>query len=196
MKVVILGSGSGTNAEAILAQQAAGGLEPAQVVAVYCDVDDAPILAKAENHGVPARHLSAEPFRTKLDGEAQEHWIEAIRSDEPDLIVLAGFMRVLKSPFLQAFPNKIINLHPSLLPAFPGLDAIRRAFERGVKITGCTIHWVNEEVDGGEIIAQAPVRTLEGDTLEMLGQRIHAAEHIILPAAIRNLATGAIPPPK
>ena len=104
-------------------------------------------------------------------------------------------MRVLKLPFLQAFPNKIINIHPSLLPGFPGLEAIRQAYVAGVKITGCTIHWVNEEVDGGEIIAQAPVRVMPGDTLDLLEQKIHAAEHVVLPSVIRDLAAGSLPFP-
>jgi phosphoribosylglycinamide formyltransferase-1 len=195
VKVVILGSGSGTNAEAILSAVAAGQLEASEVVAVYSDAADAGILERAARFEVKATHLSAAPHRTKLDGEAQEHWIEAIRADDPDLIVLAGFMRVLKPPFLQAFANRIINIHPSLLPSFAGLEAMRRAHERGVKITGCTIHWVNEEVDGGEIIAQVPVRVMPGDTLDLLEQKIHAAEHVVLPSVIRDLAAGVIPFP-
>ncbi len=193
MKVVILGSGSGTNAEAIFTAFAAGQLEAVEPVAVYSDVAESGILERAVRFGIKAAHLSAEPYRTKLDGKAQGVWIEAIRANAPDLIVLAGFMRVLKAQFLQAFPNKIINIHPSLLPSFPGLEAIRQAYVRGVKITGCTIHWVNEEVDGGEIIAQVPVRAMPGDTLDLLEKKIHAAEHVALPSVIRDLAAGVIP---
>ncbi|SVC30545.1 uncharacterized protein METZ01_LOCUS283399 [marine metagenome] len=195
MKVVILGSGTGTNAEAILSAITAGPLEGTEVVAVYSDVDKAGILERAARFEVKTAHLSAAPHRTKLDGEAQNLWIETIQADVPDLIVLAGFMRVLKLPFLQAFPNKIINIHPSLLPSFPGLEAIRQAYVAGVKITGCTIHWVNEEVDRGEIIVQAPVRVMPGDTLDLLEQKIHAAEHVVLPSVIRDMAAGAIPFP-
>ena len=195
MKVVILGSGTGTNAEAILSAIAAGKLEGAEAVAVYSDVDNAGILERSAHFEVKTVHLSAVPHRTKLDGEAQNLWIETILADAPDLIVLAGFMRVLKPPFLKAFPNKIINIHPSLLPSFSGLEAIRQAYVAGVKITGCTIHWVNEEVDCGEIIVQAPVRVMPGDTLDLLEQKIHAAEHVVLPSVIRDLASGAIPFP-
>ena len=195
MNVVILGSGSGTNAEAILTAQANGQLAAAQVVAVYSDSEGAGILERAARFGVKAQYLSAAPYKTKLEGDAERAWIEAIASEEPDLLVLAGFMRVLKPAFLQAFAGKIINLHPSLLPAFPGLDAIRRSFERGVKVTGCTVHWVNEEVDGGAIIEQGPVRVMPGDTLDLLEQKVHAVEHFILPKVVGDLSAGMIPFP-
>jgi len=107
--------------------------------------------------------------------------------------VLAGFMRILKPKFLSEFKNKIINLHPSLLPSFSGLNSIERAFNKKVKITGCTVHWVNEEIDGGEIIAQAPVRIMNGDVLELVKQKVNAAEHMLLPWVIRDLASGVIP---
>ena len=193
MKVVILGSGSGTNAEAILSATSASQLGPTQVVAVYSDVQNAGILEKADRYGVKNSHLSSPSIQATLNGEFEELWIQAIKEDDPDLIVLAGFMRVLRGPFLQAFSGKIINLHPSLLPSFPGLEAIRQAFVRGVKITGCTIHWVNEVVDGGEIIAQAPVRVMPGDTYELLEQKVHGAEHVVLPSVIRDLALGVTP---
>ena len=137
--------------------------------------------------------MSSPSQQAIFNGESENLWIETIKEDVPDLIVLAGFMRILKEPFLKAFSGKIINLHPSLLPSFPGLEAIRQAFSRGVKITGCTIHWVNEVVDGGEIIAQAPVRVMPGDTYELLEQKIHGAEHVVLPSVIRDLAIGVTP---
>ena len=193
MRVVILGSGSGTNAEAILSAASASQLGPTQVVAVYSDVKNAGILEKAARYEVKNSHLSAPSQQATFNGESENLWIETIKEDVPDLIVLAGFMRILKGPFLKAFSGKIINLHPSLLPSFPGLEAIRQAFSRGVKITGCTIHWVNEVVDGGEIIAQAPVRVMPGDTYELLEQKIHGAEHVVLPSVIRDLAIGATP---
>lgn len=193
MRVVILGSGSGTNAEAILSAASAGQLGPTQVVAVYSDVQNAGILEKAARYEVKNSHLSSPSQQTTLNGESESLWIETIKEDAPDLIVLAGFMRILKGSFLQAFSGKIINLHPSLLPSFPGLEAIRQAFVRGVKITGCTIHWVNEVVDGGEIIAQAPVRVMPGDTYELLEQKIHGAEHVVLPSVIRDIAIGVTP---
>jgi phosphoribosylglycinamide formyltransferase 1 len=123
----------------------------------------------------------------------EEVWIETILLYKPDLIVLAGFMRILQSKFLSAFKNKIINLHPSLLPSFQGLNSIERAFDKKVKITGCTVHWVSEIIDDGEIIAQAPVRIMNGDTLELVKQKVHAAEHMLLPWVIRDIADGVIP---
>ena len=105
-------------------------------------------------------------------------------------------MRILKSKFINSAANRIINLHPSLLPSFPGLNSIKRAFDKKVKITGCTVHWVNESIDDGEIIAQAPVRIMSGDTLELVKQKVHAAEHMLLPWVIKDLSQGIIPFPK
>ncbi len=175
MRVVILGSGRGSNAKAILEAQRAGKLGLAQVIHLFSDQPDAPILELGSTFGVPAAFVDASPFRTKLDGEGERRYIEAIRSCDPDLVVLAGFMRVLKKGFLTAFAGKIINLHPSLLPSFPGLDGIGQALRRGVRITGCTVHYVNEEVDGGPIVDQLPVRIETDDTLETLSGKIHRA---------------------
>jgi phosphoribosylglycinamide formyltransferase 1 len=188
MRVVILGSGRGSNAEAILKAQQAGRLGRARVVQIFSDRADAGILALGPRFGVPADFLDAAPFKTKLDGDGEQHYIAAITSCQPDLIVLAGFMRVLKMPFLQQFEGKIINLHPSLLPSFPGLDAIGQAWRRGVKITGCTVHEVTIDVDGGPILDQATVRIEETDTLESLAEKVHAAEHALLPAVIARLS--------
>jgi len=188
MRVVILGSGRGSNAEAILLAQKDGRLGRAEVVRIFSDQPGAGILALGPRFGVPAAHLDPAPFKTKLDGEAEERYIAAIRDCRPGLIVLAGFMRVIKPRFLEAFAGKIINLHPSLLPSFPGLDGIGQAWRRGVKIAGCTVHYVTQEVDGGPIIDQAAVRIEEGDTLESFSGKIHAAEHALLPAVIARLA--------
>jgi phosphoribosylglycinamide formyltransferase-1 len=188
MRVVILGSGRGSNAEAILAAQAAGQLGRARVVQIFSDQPAAGILALGPRYGVSADFLDAAPYRTKLDGDAEQHYIAAILAARADLIVLAGFMRVLKLPFLSQFEGKIINLHPSLLPSFPGLDGIGQAYRRGVKITGCTVHAVTLDVDGGPIIDQAAVRVEETDTLETLAARVHAAEHVLLPAVIARLS--------
>lgn len=114
--------------------------------------------------------------------------MEAIRACEADLVVLAGFMRVVKPRLLAAFAGKVINLHPSLLPSFPGLDAIGQAWRRGVKVTGCTVHYVTPEVDGGPIIDQAAVRIEPNDTLETLATKVHAAEHALLPAVVARLS--------
>jgi phosphoribosylglycinamide formyltransferase 1 len=188
MRIVILGSGRGSNAEAILKAQAAGKLGRAQVVQIFSDQAGAGILALGSRFGVPSNFLDASPYRTKLDGDGEQHYIATILACEADLIVLAGFMRVLKLPFLTKFEGKIINLHPSLLPSFPGLDAIGQALRRGVKITGCTVHYVTLDVDGGPIIDQSPVRVEENDTLESLADKVHAAEHALLPAVIARLS--------
>lgn len=188
MRIVILGSGRGSNAEAILKAQQAGQLGRGKVVQIFSDKPDAGILKLGERFGVPANFLDPAPFKTKLDGAGEQHYIAAILSCQPDLIVLAGFMRVLKMPFISKFEGKIINLHPSLLPSFPGLDSIGQAFRRGVKIAGCTVHYVTLEVDGGPIIDQAAVRIDPADTLETFAEKIHAAEHALLPATIARLS--------
>ena len=188
MRVVILGSGRGSNAEAILCAQQAGRLGAANVVAIFSDQPEARILELGERFGIPARFLDPAPFKTKLEGEGEQRYIDAVRAAQADLVVLAGFMRVIKPGFLTAFAGKIINLHPSLLPSFPGLDAIGQAFRRGVKVTGCTVHQVAVEVDGGPILDQEVVRIEETDTLESLSARVHAAEHALLPMVIAKLS--------
>ncbi|MDR1283017.1 MAG: phosphoribosylglycinamide formyltransferase [Opitutaceae bacterium] len=188
MRIVVLGSGRGSSAEAILTAQRAGKLGRAEAVHLFSDQPGAGILALGPRFGVPATFLDPAPFRTKLDGEGEARYIAAIREQRADLVVLAGFMRVIKPGFLDAFAGKIINLHPSLLPAFAGLDAIGQAFRRGVKITGCTVHYVTAEVDGGPIIDQTAVRIESEDTRETLEAKIHAAEHALLPSVIARLS--------
>lgn len=188
MRVVILGSGRGSNAGAILEAQQAGRLGRARVVRILSDQPDAGILALGARFGVPASYVDPAPFRTKLEGPGEERFIEAIRAESPDLVVLAGFMRVLKPKFLAAFEGRIINLHPSLLPAFPGLDGIGQALRAGVSMTGCTVHYVSPEVDAGRIIEQAQVPIVPGETLESLTEKVHAAEHRLLPAVIARLS--------
>jgi phosphoribosylglycinamide formyltransferase-1 len=191
MRVLLLGSGRGSNAEAVLQAQATGGLGAARVVGIVSDRPEAPILSLGPRFGVPARFIDPAPFKTKLEGPGEARYIAEIGAARPDLVVLAGFMRVLKPGFLEAFSGKIINLHPSLLPSFPGLDAIGQAWRRGVKITGCTVHRVTLDVDGGPIIDQAAVRLEADDTLETLSAKIHAAEHLLLPSVIAGLSKGA-----
>jgi phosphoribosylglycinamide formyltransferase-1 len=191
MRVVILGSGRGSNAEAILQAQQAGRLGKAQVVQILSDKADAGILALGPRFGVPASFVDPAPFRTKLEGAGEDRFIEAIRSARADLVVLAGFMRVLKPGFLAAFEGRIINLHPSLLPEFPGLDGIGQAFRAGVKVTGCSVHHVTLAVDAGRIIEQARVSVDATDTLETLSAKVHAAEHRLLPAVIARLSEEA-----
>ena len=188
MHVVILGSGRGSNAAAILEAWRAGRLGRAEVVGLLCDKPDAPMLALGPKFGVPARFVDPAPFKTKLEGEGETRFIAAVRELGADLVVLAGFMRVLKPGFLNAFAGRIINLHPSLLPQFPGLDAIGQALRAGVKETGCTVHSVTLEVDGGPILAQSRVPVESGDTHDTLAARVHAAEHALLPAVIARLS--------
>ena len=188
MRVVLLGSGRGSNAEAVLLAKQAGKLGRAEVVQIFSDQPDAGILELGPRFGVPADYLNPAPYKTKLDGAAEEHYIAAILACRPDLIVLAGFMRVIKPRFLEMFAGKIINLHPSLLPSFAGLDGIGQAWRRGVKIAGCTVHYVTQEVDGGPIIDQTAVRIEPGDTLESFTAKMHAAEHALLPAVIAELS--------
>ena len=188
MRVVILGSGRGSNAAAILEVQQAGRLGRARVVAIFSDKPEAKILELGARFGVRAEWIDPAPFKTKLEGEGEARFIAAVQGAQADLVVLAGFMRVLKPGFLNAFAGKIINLHPSLLPSFPGLDGIGQAFRRGVKITGCTVHGVTAEVDGGPILDQTAVRIEANDTLESLAEKIHAAEHALLPAVIARLS--------
>jgi phosphoribosylglycinamide formyltransferase 1 len=188
MRVVILGSGRGSNAEALLAAQQEGGLGDARVVQIFSDRAEAPILALGPRFGVPAQFLDPGPFRTKFDDAGEGRYLEAIRKCAADLIVLAGFMRILKPGFIEAFPQGIINLHPSLLPSFPGLDAIGQAWRRGVKVTGCTVHRVTSEVDGGPILDQTAVRVAPEDTLATLEAKVHAAEHALLPAVVARLS--------
>jgi phosphoribosylglycinamide formyltransferase-1 len=189
MRIVILGSGRGSNAEAILQAERKGRLGKAEVVAIFSDMANAKILSLGLGFKKPSRFLDPGPFKTKFDEENEKAWISEIVACDPDLIVLAGFMRVLKGPFIQAFPNKIINLHPSLLPSFPGLDGIGQAWRHGVKVTGCTVHYVNEMIDKGEIIAQRAVCIECKDTLDSLEEKVHAAEHSLLPEVIAELST-------
>ncbi|NBX59924.1 MAG: phosphoribosylglycinamide formyltransferase [Opitutaceae bacterium] len=190
MRVVILGSGRGSNAEAILLAQQVGRLGSARVVQILSDQPVAGILALGQRFGVPAQYVDPAPFRTKLEGAGEDRFIAAVQAAQADLVVLAGFMRVIKPKFLAAFAGKIINLHPSLLPNFPGLDGIGQALRSGVKETGCTVHRVSAEVDGGPIIDQAKVEIALDETFDSLANKIHAAEHALLPAVIARLSRG------
>ncbi len=186
-RVGVLGSGKGSNFVAITAACAAGQV-PAEIALVLSDVTEAAILARAKERNIPARFLPPGTFRTKLDPAAESAYIQALRAAEVDLIALAGFMRVLKGDFLQAFAGRIINIHPSLLPAFPGLEAWKQALTHGAKVTGCTVHFVDAGVDSGPIIAQQAVPVLDDDTPETLHQRIQVAEHELYPRCVAALA--------
>jgi len=188
MRVVILGSGRGSNAEAILVAQRQGRLGAAEVVQILSDKPEAGILTLGKRFGVPANYVDPSPFKTKLEGDGEDRFIAAIKDAGADLVVLAGFMRVIKPKLLEAFAGRIINLHPSLLPSFPGLDGVGQAFRAGVKIAGCTVHYVTAEVDAGRIIEQASVPVEANDTIQTLTEKVHAAEHRLLPAVIARLS--------
>ncbi|HXN35263.1 MAG TPA: phosphoribosylglycinamide formyltransferase [Opitutaceae bacterium] len=188
MRIVILGSGRGSNAEAILAAQRDGRLGSARVASIFSDVAGSGILALGPRFGVPSAFVDPAPFRTKLEGEGEARFIAAVSGARPDLVVLAGFMRVLKPGFLGTFAGRIINLHPSLLPSFPGLDAVGQALRSGAKVTGCTVHYVTAAVDGGPVIEQATVQIEAGETQESLAAKVHAAEHLLLPRVIARLS--------
>jgi len=183
----ILGSGKGSNFAAIAGAMAAEKI-PADVALVLSDVDGAGILAHAHDRKIPARFIPPGKFRTKLDEDAERVFVNALLAAKVDLIVLAGFMRVLKGDFLRAFEGRIVNIHPSLLPSFPGLEAWKQALDHGVKVTGCTVHFVDAGVDSGPIIGQQTVPVLDHDTPETLHQRIHAAEHELYPKCVAAIA--------
>jgi len=185
----ILGSGKGSNCRAILESIRSGAL-PAEARVVISDVLDAPILEIAREFSVPNAYLPPGQFRTRLEPAVEVELAQMLRDAGVELIVLAGFMRVLKQPMLQAFPRQIINIHPSLLPKFPGLEAWRQALAAGEKITGCTVHFVDDKIDHGEIIAQREVPVLPDDTAETLHARIQVAEHELYPAAIAQFCRG------
>ena len=185
----VLGSGKGSNFVAIAEACAAGRL-PAEVALVLSDVPDAGILDRARERGLRAQHLSPGSFRTRLDDATEAAWIAALQAAQVDFVVLAGFMRVLKAPFLRAFPRKIVNIHPSLLPSFPGLEAWKQALDYGVKVTGVTVHLVDHGIDTGPIIAQAPVPIEDDDTPERLHARLQQVEHDLYPSALALLLAG------
>ncbi|HWY39266.1 MAG TPA: phosphoribosylglycinamide formyltransferase [Chthoniobacterales bacterium] len=182
----ILGSGKGSNCRVILESIRAGAL-PAQARVVISDVFDAPILEIAREFSVPNIYLPPGQFRTRLEPNAEVELVRTLREANVDLVVLAGFMRVLKSTILEAFPRRIINIHPSLLPKFPGLEAWKQALAAGEAVTGCTVHYVDEKIDHGDIIAQRQVPVLPDDSPESLHARIQIAEHELYPAAIAQL---------
>ncbi len=187
----VLLSGRGSNLQALLEAERAGTLG-ATVALVLSDVEDAPALARARESGVEAQYLPAGPGRSRLDGEPARAYVAALRAAAVDLVVLAGFLRIVSPEFLAAFPDRVLNIHPSLLPAFPGLHAPRQAWEHGVRVAGCTAHLVDAGVDTGPILLQEAVPVLPGDSVESLTARILAAEHRVLPAAVRAIARGAL----
>ena len=187
LKLGVLGSGKGSNLGAIAEAIEMGTLD-AEIVCVLSDVEDAGILDLARDHSIDAHFMSAAPFRTKLDQEAQANYIAKLKECGADVIILAGFMRMIKSGLLDAFPDRVINIHPSLLPEFPGLAAWEQAVEAGATRSGCTVHYVDSGMDTGPIILQREVPVYPDDTPETLHARIQIEEHIAYPEAIRIVA--------
>ena len=184
----VLGSGKGSNMVALSKACKAGRLD-AEIALVVSDVEGAGILDRAASFGLANQFIAPGPFKTKLDETSEQAYIEAFQQAEVDWIVLAGFMRILKGQFLKAFPNRVINIHPSLLPSFPGLEAWKQALDYGVKFTGCTVHFVDQGIDTGSIILQETVPVMDDDTPQTLHARIQEAEHRLYPAAM-ELAVG------
>jgi len=186
----ILGSGRGSNCRAILEANRAGTL-PARPCVVISDVIDAPILEIAREFSVPNAYLPPGQFRTRLEPNVESELVRMLRDADVDLVVLAGFMRVLKAPMLEAFPRRIINIHPSLLPKFPGLEAWKQALAAGETVAGCTVHYVDDKIDHGDIIAQREVPILPNDSAETLHARVQVAEHELYPSVIAQLCAEA-----
>ncbi len=191
LKLAIFGSGAGTNCQSIIDAVEAGTLD-AEIKCVLSDVEDATILERARKHNIPAIYFECAPFKTKLDGDAEQKVLQILEDHGVNFIALAGFMRIVKDGLLNAYAGRMINIHPSLLPSFPGLDGGKQAYHYGVKFTGCTVHFVDAGVDSGSIINQKCVAIEDSDTLESLMTKIHAQEHIAYPEALQWIAEDRI----
>ena len=189
LKLGVLGSGSGSNMQSIVDAIDAGELD-AEVAVVLADFPDAKILDRARRHGIPCEYLDCSPWKTKLEGPAEERCIEILKAAGVDVVVLAGFMRIVKPKLLAAFPNRVLNIHPALLPAFPGVHSWTQALDYGCKVAGVTVHFVDAGTDSGPIIVQKAVPVLEDDTPETLHARIQVQEHLAYPEALRIIASG------
>src|SRR5262245_27621928 len=183
LPIGIRGAVNGGNCRAILERIRSGDLA-AEARLVVSDVLDAPILDMAREFGVANAYLPPGRFRTRLEPEVEEQLDQMLQDAGLELVVLAGFMRVLHEPMLKAFPRRIINIHPSLLPKFPGLEAWKQALGAGETVTGCTVHYVDEQIDHGKILAQKEVKILPNDTAESLHARIQVLEHDLYPDVI------------
>lgn len=175
-----------------IADACAAGQIPAEIAVVISDVEGAGILDRARERNLPAEFIPPGKFRTKLDEQAEAAFVKRLTEAKVDLIVLAGFMRILKGEFLRAFANRVVNIHPSLLPAFPGLEAWKQALDYGVKVAGCTVHFVDQGIDSGSILGQETVPVLANDTAATLHERIQQAERRLYPQMVRALAEGRV----
>jgi phosphoribosylglycinamide formyltransferase-1 len=186
----VLVSGSGTNLQAILDAQARGELGPAEVRVVISNVPGVRALERAEAAGVPTRVLRHRDFPSRETFD--DALVASLREARVDVVALAGFMRIVTRRMLDAFPGRVVNIHPSLLPAFPGMRAQKQALDYGARVAGCTVHLVDEGCDSGPILAQAAVPVLDGDDEATLTARILVEEHQLYPAALRALAEGRV----
>ena len=189
LRLAVMGSGKGSNFQSILEAVRDGRLE-AEIACVVSDHADALILERARGAGVPAVYADMAPFRTKLDGEAERHVVQVLRDHGADYVALAGFMRIIKAGFLASFPNRVVNIHPSLLPSFPGLEAWKQALDYGSRVTGCTVHFVDSGTDTGPIILQRTCEVFDDDTPATLHARIQVQEHTAYPEALQWIASG------
>ena len=189
MRLGILGSGSGSNMQAILDAIEDGTLD-AEIVLVLSDNPGAFILDRATSNGIPAGIIDCQGFKSKFPDEVQAETARRLLEAGVDIVCLAGFMRLVKRPLLDAFPGRILNIHPSLLPDFPGIDAWKQALAAGATEAGCTVHYVDEGMDTGPIICQAKVPVFPDDTPESLHARIQIEEHRLYPEAIGLVAAG------
>ena len=193
VRIGVLASGRGSNLQAVIDAIEAGRVN-AQIVLVLSNKKDAVALERARARGLPDVFLDPKPFAGQPDSrEAYDRAVlDVLRKHDVELVLLAGYMKIVTSVLVKAYENRMMNIHPSLLPSFPGLDAQRRALDHGVKLSGCTVHFVTEGVDEGPIIIQAAVPILEGDTPEALAARILVEEHKIYPKAVQLYAEGRL----
>ncbi|KPJ71468.1 phosphoribosylglycinamide formyltransferase [candidate division TA06 bacterium DG_78] len=187
--IAVLASGRGTNLQAIIENIENGTLK-ANLACVISDNKDAKALERARQHNIEAVYIDPGPKKTWLIPEVEQKYVQALKDRNVDLVCLAGFMRIIKTPLLEAFKGRILNIHPALLPSFPGLDVQRKALEYGVKFSGCTVHFVTADVDAGPIVTQAAVRVLDDDTPEILAERILKEEWRIYTEAINIVLSG------
>ena len=190
IRVGVLASGRGSDFQSLVDARDRGELD-VDVAVLVCNVPGAPVLERAKRAGVPSVVVDHRPFGKDRDAFEREV-VLVLREKRVDLVVLAGFMRLVSSYFVGEFPNRIINIHPALLPSFPGTHGQRDALAHGVKVSGCTIHFVDTSVDGGPIILQKAVPVLDDDTEETLAARILEQEHVFLPLAVRLFAEGRL----
>lgn len=189
LKIGVLVSGRGSNLQAII-DKIENGYFNCNLNIVISDNENARALDRAEKHNIKSKFIDPEKYKSKINYE--DEMIKILEKEEVELVIMAGFMRILSPYFINHFENKIMNIHPSLLPSFPGLDAQKQALDYGVKISGCTVHFASEKMDDGPIIIQKAVEVKEDDTEKKLAQRILKEEHKILPKAIKLYEKGKL----